>query len=237
MRHFKPTTITAAALAMAALTTACGSKDAETQEPVAAADVGTAEDPGADPRQADYLHACTLKMTAPETREWQTSWDPRGKIMLGEGPSTVHSTYWAGDDEHQKLIDAKSPPLEVNCSYENADGQNEIALGIHGRGQLSEADVAYGPGTYPIVPRSSDPNAPKGFWVFPLLFGTSMFEATSGTLTIERFDDKGMAGSFHFEAKEQIVGDRTMVIDGTFDMPCRGGPSEMKCTAGKAIVD
>jgi hypothetical protein len=234
MRTFKPTTAIAT-LALAALIAGCGSKDADPQTADTSSEPAAAEDSGPDPK-ADFLDACKLKMTVPEAREWQTSWDPRGKYLVGEGPSTVHSTHWAKGEERQALLDSKTPPLEVACSFENANGDKEILLSIEGRGGLTEADVPFGPGTYPIVPRSNDSNAPKGFWAFPI-FGPALFEGTSGTLTISRFDDKGVAGSFHVEGKEQFGGTRQIVIDGTFDMPCRGGMAEGGCTAGKAIVD
>ena len=233
----KQMTAMAAALGLIGLVTACGNK-ASDDEPQAEAPTPPSDEsavPAAEP--ANYKDACKLKMTAPDAREWQTHWNRRGSVTMGEGPSTVHSTYWAGEDERQALLDSKAPPLEVSCSVLDANNEIEIALSIHGRGKLAEADVPFGPGTYPIVPRSNDENAPKGFWVSPLLYGKSMFEASGGTLTVTRFDDKGMAGSFHFEGKEQIVGNRAMVIDGTFDMPCRGGITERKCSANEAIFD
>ena len=235
MQILKPMTALATAMAFGALIAACGSKDAS--EPQPGDSPATAEAAAPATAQTSYKDACKLRMTAPDAREWQTHWNRRGSVTMGEGPSTVHSTYWAGDDERQALIDAKAPPLEVSCSVLDANNEIEIAMSIHGRGRLSEADVPFGPGTYQIVPRSNDENAAKGFWVWPLLYGGSMFEATSGTLTVARFDDKGVAGSFQFEGKEQIVGNRALSIEGTFDMPCRGGITERKCSATKAIVD
>ena len=234
MRIFKPTVL-AAAISLSATLTACGKNDAE-QEPTATEEPAVADESSQDPRKADFIEACKLTMTSPDMKQWQTSWDPRGKALLGEGPSTVHSSWWAADEERQTVIDSKAPPLEVSCSFENDSGDPEIMLSIEARGGLTEADVPFGPGTYPIVPRGTGPDAPKGFWVFPLLYGEAMFEATSGTLTVTRFDDKGMAGSFRFEGKEQL-GARALVMEGTFDMPCRGGMLEGKCKAGKAIVD
>jgi hypothetical protein len=64
-----------------------------------------------------------------------------------------------------------------------------------------------------------------------------MFEATSGTLTITRFDTTGVAGSFHVEGAEVLGANRNLFLDGTFDIQCRGGITEEKCTADKAITD
>jgi hypothetical protein len=234
---FKPMTAMAG-LAMGVLIAGCGKQTPVASEPAAEAPPPAEEaSSGADPREVDYLKACELKMTAPEVKEWTTYWDPRGKLLVGEGPSAVHSTYWVRDEDHQKLVDATLPAMELNCSFKNADGAYEISLNIASRGGIGEADVPYGPGTYPIVPRSKDSNAPKGFWVYPLMYGESIFEATGGTLTITRFDTNGIAGSFHVEGAEHMTGTRAISIDGTFDVPCRGGATEEKCTAGKAIVD
>ena len=54
-------------------------------------------------------------------------------------------------------------------------------------------------------------------------------------MNIERFDSEGVAGSFQIEAAQVAGGDRIFKLDGTFDIPCRGGPLESKCTANKAI--
>lgn len=223
-----------AALGFIALATGCG-KNAD-PEPAAEAAAPPADDSPANPR-ADHLDACHLRVTSPEAKEFQTTWNPRGKILLNEGPSFVRSTYWASDEEHQKYVDAKAPPLEIVCSVPNDNGEAEIAVTLSPAQGLGEANVPYAPGKYPVVPRSADPNAPQGFWVFPLFYGPAMFEATGGTLTITRFDTNGVAGSFQAQGTEQFGSGRMLVIEGTFDMPCRGGPSEEKCTAGKAIMD
>jgi hypothetical protein len=239
----KRMTAMAASLAVGLLVAGCGSKEAPEDETLAQTDTAAqsasapAGESSADPREASYLDACELKMSAPDTREWKTSWDPRGKLNLGEGPSFVHSTYWAKDEDRQMLIESTHPPLEVVCGFGGANGELEISLTLAARGGLTEATVPYSPGTYPIVPRKTGADAPKGFWAWPFLYGEAMFEATSGTLTITRFDTQGVAGSFHVEGAEQLGAQRRLVLDGTFDMPCRGGLTEDKCTAGKAIVD
>ena len=46
-----------------------------------------------------------IKMTAPEKHEWTTYWDPKGVALSGEGPSHVHSIYWANAEEKESLRD------------------------------------------------------------------------------------------------------------------------------------
>ena len=231
------------ALCVLALLAACGSRndgagdqaeaDADTH---ADAEAPTAEVAASDPKK-DWIEACTIRMTAPEAREWTTYWDPRGKRSLGQGPSWAQSTYWANEEERKSLADTKAPPLEIQCSAETEDGEMDVAAQL-ATYTLGEPEVPFGPGTYPIVPRSQEQGAPKGFWAWPLMYGnTGMFEATGGSLTITRFDDKGIAGSFVIDGKEQVTGNRSLHLEAKFDMPCRGSILESKCAANKRIDD
>ena len=78
-------------------------------------------------------------------------------------------------------------------------------------------------------------NEPKAIYG-NFMYGDSTLWKTVGTLTITRFDDKGIAGSFSLQAEDRLQ-PRTLKIEGTFDMPCRGGMVEGCCRADKAIRD
>src|SRR4051812_9181428 len=68
-----------------------------------------------DPR----LEACKIRMTSPAKHEWTTWWDPKGVALSGEGPSSVHSSYWASKKEKETLRASKAAmPLDINCSNE-----------------------------------------------------------------------------------------------------------------------
>ena len=80
--------------------------------------------------------------------------------------------------------------------------------------------------------RGNEPKAIYGNF----MYGDSTLWKTVGTLTITRFDDKGIAGSFSLQAEDRLQ-PRTLKIEGSFDMPCRGGMVEGGCRANKAIRD
>jgi hypothetical protein len=227
-------------IAAGLLAAGCGKK--QDAAPEASADPGAGSEApseaAADPKK-DVIEACHLKMTAPEVREWITSWDPRGKRSLGEGPSVAHSTYWGNEQERKALADNHTPVLEISCSAEGDDHQMVIGLNLS-TVLLTEQEVPLGPGTYQIVERQMDETKPpnKGIYVAPLLYAGSVFwEAKSGTLTLTRFDRKGVAGSFSFEGQERLTGQRPIHVEGTFEIPCRGGVLEAECKANKAITD
>lgn len=187
-------------------------------------------------RDDDLLEACVLKLRAPESREWKTYWDPRADGLVREGPSSAGSPYWANDEERQKLPTTgmgAAPPLDIACAAQDQDGQTELAIGLGAYG-ATEQQVPFGPGTYPITGRFGGEKKPGAF-VANLILGETLFDASGGTLTIERFDTQGVAGSFSVEGKEIGEGSRALQLEGTFDLPCRGGPMESQCTANKAI--
>jgi hypothetical protein len=128
-----------------------------------------------------------------------------------------------------------APPLDISCTAENQDGQTEIVVGLSAYG-ADDQQVPFGPGTYPVTGWFGGERKPGAF-VANLVFGEELLDATGGTVSVERFDSDGVAGSFQIEAKGVAGNERVFKLDGTFDLPCRGGPLEGSCTANKAIRD
>ena len=225
----------ASLLALGILIAGCGRNEdaAPAESAEAPAETTAAAEP--DPNK-DFIEACHLKQTAPEVREWTTYWDPRGKRALGEGPSWAHSFYWGNEEERKKLVEMKNPMLEFGCSAEDANGQMEISVGASTM-YMSQAEFPFGPGTYQIVEGGSDKYGNEPHFIYgSFLNGDATLWSTKGTLTITRFDDQGIAGSFSLEAQDRMQ-PRTVKIEGTFDMPCRGGLVEGGCRANKSIRD
>jgi hypothetical protein len=180
-----------------------------------------------DPR----LEACKIRMTSPAKHEWTTWWDPKGVALSGEGPSSAHSSYWASRQEKETLRASKtSMPLDINCSNE---GPPEILVSLAAFSS-TEKDVPLGPGTYPIVGKTSGEVQPGQILAGALTYNKGMYDARSGTLKLERFDREGVAGSFVIDAVDALNGSRKIHLEGTFEIPCRGGMLETECKANKA---
>jgi hypothetical protein len=225
----RSTALTAAMIIMLG----CEPKQAEEQSDGETIASDATDAPGSND---DLLEACVLKMHSPEVREWKTYWDPRADGLVKQGPSSAGSPYWANEEERQKRLSSgisAIPPLSIDCSAEDQDGQTEIAISLGAYGS-TEQQVPFGPGTYPVIGRFGGEKKPGAF-VANLVFGEGLLDANGGAVNIERFDSEGVAGSFSVEAKELYGNNRTLQLEGTFDMPCRGGPLESKCTANKAI--
>jgi len=181
----------------------------------------------ADPR----IEACRIRMTAPESHEWTTWWDPEGVALSGEGPSSVHSVYWASHKEKQTLHANKSAmPLDINCSN---DGPPQIVVSLAALSSR-ERDLPLGPGTYPIVGKNAGEVKPGQLLAGTLTFGQGMYDARSGTLRLDKFDMEGVSGSFVIDGVEALNGAHRFHIEGTFRIPCRGGMLETECRANKA---
>jgi hypothetical protein len=225
-------TMRATVLAIAVvITQGCQPKQAEEEQ------IAESESEPANPPldNGELLEACVLKVRAPEPREWKTYWDPRADGFVKEGPSSAGSPYWANDEERQKIPTTgvgAVPPLSIGCSAADQYGQSEIAISLDAYG-ASEQQVPFGPGTYPIIGRFGGEKKPGAF-VANVIVGETLFDANGGTLTIERFDAQGVAGSFSVEGKDIVDGTRALQLEGTFDLPCRGGPMESRCSANKA---
>ena len=179
-----------------------------------------------DPR----IEACKIRMTVPSRHEWTTWWDPKGVALSGEGPSSVHSSYWASKKEKETLRASKTAmPLDINCSN---DGPPEILVSLAAFSS-GEKDVPLGPGTYPIVGKASGEVQPGQILAGALTYAKGMYDAHGGTLKLDKFDMEGVAGSFVIDGVEALNGARKIHIEGTFQIPCRGGMLETECKANK----
>ncbi len=217
-------------LATLALVTGCHPKNPA--EPTAAAAIPAAAaaevtSSAVDPR----IEACRIRMTAPAAHEWTTWWDPKGVALSGEGPSSAHSVYWASASEQESLRASKSAmPLDINCSN---DGPPEIKISLAAMSS-TEKDLPLGPGTYSIVGKASGEVQPGQVLAGSLAYGKGEYDARSGTLKIDRFDMDGVAGSFIIDGVDALNSSRKLHLEGTFEIPCRGGMMETECRANKA---
>jgi hypothetical protein len=179
------------------------------------------------------VEACNIRMTAPEKHEWTTYWDPKGVALSGEGPSQVHSIYWANAEEKESLRDKNTAlPIDITCS---SDGPPEVAISLAAFSS-KEKDIPLKPGTYRIVGKSGAEVKPGEVLAGALTFDKGMYDATSGTLTLEKFDMQGVKGSFTINGREALTGAKPIQIEGTFSMPCRGGLLESDCKANKKVA-
>lgn len=193
----------------------------------APAPAGDVTSSAVDPR----IEACRIRMTAPAKHEWTTWWDPKGVALSGEGPSSAHSSYWASRKERKTLHENKSAmPLDINCSN---DGPPEILVSLAAFSS-TEKDLPLGRGTYPIVGKASGEVRPGQVLAGSLTYNKGIYDARSGTLKIDRFDMEGVAGSFVIDGVEALNGSRRIHLEGTFEIPCRGGMLETECKANKA---
>jgi hypothetical protein len=179
------------------------------------------------------LEACSIKMTAPEKHEWTTYWDPNGAALSGEGPSHVHSIYWANAEEKESLRDKNTAlPIDITCS---ADGPPDVAISLAAFSS-KEKDIPLKPGTYEIVGKSGAEVKPGEVLAGALTFNKGMYDATNGTLKLEKFDMEGVKGSFTINGREALTGAKPILIEGTFSIPCRGGLLESDCKANKKVA-
>jgi hypothetical protein len=221
-----------AMLAAAAALCACSPKE---EAPDAAEESAAEEEsaPEAAPTLA-LLDACTITMTQPEAHEWATKWNPAHIQPAGENPSGIRSTHWADENELKSANEMGAViPLDIVCG--NGDGNKpEVKFGITAF-DSSLTDVPLAAATYRIAPKASPAkNKPGEFIVGVFLFDDRMFQATSGTLTLEGFDMNGAKGSFVIDGSEILTGSRPLHVEGTFDLPCRKGLLQSACKSDKA---
>jgi hypothetical protein len=177
------------------------------------------------------LEACKIRMTLPAKHEWTTWWDPEGVALSGEGPSSAHSSHWASHKEKKTLRDNKSAmPLDINCSN---DGPPEILVSLAAMSS-TEKDLPLGPGTYAIVGKASGEVRPGQIFAGSLAYNKGTYDARGGSLRLDRFDMEGVAGSFVIEGVDALNEARKIRLEGSFQIPCRGGMLETDCKANKA---
>jgi len=186
---------------------------AETQE--------TTTDAVADDR--DRREACNLTLSAPESADWTTYWEPSG------GTNGAKSVHWANETEKSaQATNFLAIPLEFTC--ESGDSPS-VSITLTAP-NATETDLPMAGGSYPIVGR--DQVALKGaqFIATSLSFDGRTFDARKGTVTITEFSSEGVEGSFTVEGVEAgVESPATISLQGTFDFPCRGGLMESACTA------
>jgi len=169
-------------------------------------------------------------MTAPRPHQWISWSDPGDVALAGDSPSGAHSIYWANAQEKEHLrANRTAMPLDINCS---SPGPPQIGLSL-ATISSTEQEVPLGPGNYSIVGKSGGEVQPGQVLAGALLFDQHEYDATRGTLRIERFDMQGVSGSFSIDAVELLADRKPIHIEGRFDMPCLGGMLETECKANK----
>lgn len=183
------------------------------------------------PDQSTLLSACNIDLREPNSVEWNTQWDPAFSRDLSQHPSGVRSAHWANAEDLASLQQLnRASPLELSCG---SDAGSEYSILIEMVALNSSlTDVPLQSGSYPIVATSDV--RPGAVVVGNLMFNGSAFQARSGTLSLERFDSEGAAGSFEFEGVEVGGENRPFRVEGTFDMPCRIENNQTECKSNKA---
>jgi hypothetical protein len=169
------------------------------------------------------IEACNLTLTAPAVINRTTYW-----TKSGGGESWARSIHWASTAEKEAQPTSNAVlPLEIVCS---SDDSPKISVQLSAFGS-SEDDVPMGSGSYPIVGLQQREVKPREFRLRSLMFDGRAFTSTSGTFNIGRFDSDGVQGSFSIDGLELIENGQTIHLEGTFEMPCRGGLYESECRA------
>jgi hypothetical protein len=111
-------------------------------------------------------------------------------------------------------------PLEITCS--SSDSPN-VSVTLSAQNS-TESDVPMGPGSYPIWGREQSAVKAGQFLTTALMFNGHTFDSRSGTITISEFTTEGVKGSFTLDGAEMNSEDAEPIhLQGTFDLPCRGG--------------
>jgi len=210
-------------LAATAALFACKPKE-EAPEPVASADEETApaEEVAAGAVDAEArTEACEITITAPEAVEVTTYWN-----KTGGAASYARSVHWATTAEKDAMpTNSPAAPLEIVCGSTESPNFT-ISLSAN---SSTEDNVPMTPGSYPIVGMLQPDAKPGEFSLVQLNYDGRPFTSRSGTLTISRFGADGVEGSFSIDGVEVAEGGGPMRVEGTFDIPCHGGPYEGDC--------
>jgi hypothetical protein len=219
MRTFTQVTLI---LAASATLFACKPKPEPTAPVAAAAEEPVAAEESTPAAPAERIEACTLTMTSPESAELTTYWSP-----AGGGGSEAHSSHWANELEKDSLAkNNQLVPVQILCSGGESPSVT-VSLAAEGS---TETDVPMSGGTYPIWGKQQAA-ALKGGQILmsSLSVDGRAFDSRSGTLTISRFDPRGVAGSFVIDGAEMTDEAAPIHIEGTFDIPCRAVQLESAC--------
>jgi hypothetical protein len=161
-------------------------------------------------------------MSAPESADWTTYWEPSG------GSNGAKSIHWANATEKEAQASTfLATPLEITCS---SDSSPNITVTLSAT-RSTEADVPMGSGSYPIWGREQSVVKGGQFLTVALMYNGRMFDSRSGTITVSQFDSSGVQGSFTLEGAEMNAEAAPIRIEGRFEFPCRGGLMESACTA------
>ena len=166
-------------------------------------------------------------------------------VHVAVGKAMATTDYWLTDDDLRQALEmmakvmTKAPDaarvkakvdegmkkdprlvlLLINC------GTDDGLLTMGPGGKSHYADVPFAPKKYAIAPTSAASKPGDMGVMLGLHHGKdhqSFLVSDPGTLDITKFDATGIAGTFHFAAKEMRSG-KKVVVDGKFDYGCVGG--------------
>jgi hypothetical protein len=217
----------AVVLAFAGTLFACKPKP----EPVPVAEAEPEEEAEAATTE-NMIEACTITMTEPESMSWTTYWSAEQLSNSSETPSNARSAYWANEEERKTLTQTNSvEPLLIHCSSDESP-----SISISFTSYTSPLNtVPFGSGEYEIVGGADGDPPPGKFRAGSIIYDQRKIEPTSGSLSIDRFDADGVRGSFRMDGKETGDDGAEFRFEGTFDIPCVGGPLESGCEANKSV--
>jgi len=216
-------------IAVTSMLFACKPKPAPEQvveaEPVAEAEPEAEKGSTFD---GTLVEACRISISGAESKDWTTYWNAVSKASA----SSAHSIYWADEDEKQLILTRSVPtPLTIQCS---SDESPRVSITLSAPTSREE-DVPLAARDYQIVGKSSGSPLPGQFQVGTVAVGDRRFEPASGALQITGFDTYGVRGNFQIQGNEASEDGEAFVLEGSFDIPCRGGAMEGECDANKAI--
>jgi hypothetical protein len=221
-------TVKLATLVIAASATlfACKPKEEATAPVAEVTEEEAAAEDSAPVASVDRREACNISMSAPESNDWTTYWEPSGA-----GGNGAKSSHWANATEKEaQASNFKAIPLQITCS--SGDSPN-ITVSLSASNS-TEDDVPLAPGSYPIWGREQSPVQGKQFLTTSLSYNGHTYDSRSGTITISEFSSEGVAGTFTIEGAEMQTEEAEPInIQGSFDFPCRGGLMESACTASQ----
>lgn len=191
--------------------------------------------PGAAPSEPPIVHArppgkraCTLTVTGHQHVAWSTFWTPpkRGEPH----PTHARSSYWANEAERELTKNRHVDfPLELTCAGLPDSGLGG-AVSLVARTSSSK-EVPLASKSYDIAPATQNPPGAGAFEVGVLLVGESLYRSLGGTLNVQRFDARGVAGDFALDATLVDGKGERIHLKGSFDIPC-GDVAQSLCQSG-----